>query len=109
MSKNDYKEEINPKAMKITNIDHLEKEIMRLKLRIKTLENDWESNNKNLKENLGDVLLRTLYNKILQTNQAWFNIAQMIINQPTIKELFSRFRERIIEKLKKIFRKKENL
>jgi len=109
MSKNDYKEEINQKAMKITNIDHLEKEILRLKLRIKTLEFDWESNIKNLKENLGDVLLRTLYNKILQTNQAWFNIAQMIINQPTIKELFSRFRERITEILKKIFRKKENL
>ena len=109
MSKNDYKEEINQKAMKITNIDHLEKEILRLKLRIKTLEFDWESNIKNLKENLGDVLLRTLYNKILQTNQAWFNIAQMIINQPTFKELFSRFRERITEILKKIFRKKENL
>lgn len=109
MSKNDYKEEINQKAMKITNIDHLEKEILRLKLRIKTLEYDWENNNKNLKENLGDVLLRTLYNKILHTNQAWVNIAQMIINQPTIKELFSRFRERITEILKKIFRKKENL
>jgi len=109
MSKNDYKEEINQKAMKITNIDHLEKEILRLKLRIKTLEYDWENNNKNLKENLGDVLLRTLYNKILHTNQAWVNIAQMIINQPTIKELFSRFRERIIEKLKKIFTKKENV
>ena len=109
MSKNDCKEEINPKAMKITNINHLEKEILRLKLRIKTLEYDWENNNKNLKENLGDVLLRTLYNKILHTNQAWVNIAQMIINQPTIKELFSRFRERIIEKLKKIFTKKENV
>jgi uncharacterized protein YabN with tetrapyrrole methylase and pyrophosphatase domain len=109
MSKNDYEEEINPKVMKITNIDHLEKEILRLKLRIKTLEYDWGNNNKNLKENLGDVLLLTLYNKILQTNQAWFNIAQMLINQPTIKELFSIFRERIIEKLKKIFTKKENL
>jgi hypothetical protein len=108
MSKNDYKEEINQKAMKINNIDHLEKEILRLKLRIKTLEYDWENNNNNLKENLGDVLLRTLYNKILQSNQVWFNIAQMLMNQPTIKEFFSRFRERIIEKLKKIFAKKEN-
>ena len=106
MSNNKFKEEINQHAKGITNIEHLEKEIWRLKLRIKTLEGDWENNNDTLRENFGDIFLHSIFKKLKQSNQVWVNVVQMFMPNPSFQQFFSTISNRIAEKWKSFFTKK---
>jgi hypothetical protein len=108
MNKTNFKQEINQQARHISNVDTLEKEILRLKLRIQNLESDWENNNDILKENFVDVLWRSLFSKLLQSNQVWVNVSQMLINQPIIQQGLGRFRKHILEIWGKLFSKKQH-
>jgi hypothetical protein len=107
MSTNHFKEDINQKAKQITNVDQLEKEIWRLKLRIKTLETDWETNNEKLKENFVAIFLHSLSKKLKESNQMWIKLVQMGIQNPSFQEFINRINKRISDKWKSFFSKRQ--
>jgi len=107
MSNNNFKEEINKKSRKINNIDNLENEICRLKLRIKTLETDWENNNYKLKENFGDIFLHSLFTRLKQSNQVWVKVVQMFLQHPLFQKFFNTIRNRFVAKWENFFSKKQ--
>jgi hypothetical protein len=103
MSNSNFKEELNQHAKGITNINQLEKEILRLKLRIKTLKSNWQNNNDTLKENLGDIFLHSILKKFKQSNQVWVNVVQMVMQNPSFQQFFSTISNLIAEKWKSFF------
>jgi len=103
MSNSNFKEELNQHAKGITNINQLEKEILRLKLRIKTLKSNWQNNNDILKENLGDIFLHSIFKKFKQSNQVWVNVVQMVMKNPSFQQFFSTISNLIAEKWKSFF------
>jgi len=105
MSNSNFKEELNQHAKGITNINQLEKEILRLKLRIKTLKSNWQNNNDTLKENLGDIFLHSIFKKFKQSNQVWVNVVQMVMQNPSFQQFFSTISNLIAEKWKSFFTK----
>jgi hypothetical protein len=105
MSNSNFKEELNQHAKGIININQLEKEIWRLKLRIKTLKSNWENNNDTLKENLGDIFLHSIFKKLKQSNQVWVNVVQMVMQNPSFQIYFRTISNLIAEKWKSFFTK----
>jgi len=100
MSTNHFKQEINQKAKQITNVDQLEKEIWRLKLRIKTLETDWGTNNEKLKENFVAIFVYSAFKKLKQSNPVWVNVVQMVMQNPSFQQFFNTISNRIADKWK---------
>jgi hypothetical protein len=106
MTNNNLREEKNAEDVQITTLANLEKEIHRLKQRTKTLAAEWESNNSNLKENFGDVLFRSIFSKLKFSGQVGNILSQFLFSQPNIMENLLKFRGRIVEKIKQIFKKR---
>jgi hypothetical protein len=106
MTNNKIQEENNIKRVQITNLANLEREIQRLKQKTKTLASEWESNNSNLKENFGDVLFRSIFSKLKFSGQVGNILSQFLFSQPNIMEALLKFRGRIVEKIKQIFKKR---
>jgi hypothetical protein len=106
MTNHNKTEENNIERVQITNLANLEREIQRLKEKTKTLASEWESNNTSLKENLGEVLLRSVFGKLKLSEQMGNILSKFLFSQPIIMETLLKFRVRIIEKIQQIFRKR---
>lgn len=106
MSNTHFPDENYREVVQITNQENLEKEILRLKLRSKTLESEWESNNNHLRENFGDIIFRSAFNKIRQSGQIWNILSQMVLSQPIVMETIAKFRSRIVERIQQLFKRK---
>jgi hypothetical protein len=106
MTNHNKTEENNIERVQITNLANLEREIQRLKEKTKTLASEWESNNTSLKENLGEVLLRSVFGKLKLSEQMGNTLSKFLFSQPIIMEALLKFRVRIIEKIRQLFRKR---
>ena len=106
MINNNVPEEKIVGDVQITTLANLEMEIKRLRQRTKTLAAEWESNNSNLKENFGDVLFRSIFSKLKISGQVGNILSQFLFSQPNIMETLLKFRGRIVEKIKQIFKKR---
>lgn len=106
MINNNLPEEKNVGDIQITNLANLESEIQRLKQRAKTLSAEWESNNTSLKENFGEVIFRSIFNKLKLPSQLGNILSQFLFTQPIIMETLLKFLERILEKIRQLFRKR---
>jgi hypothetical protein len=106
MTNHNKTEENNIERVQITNLANLEREIQRLKEKTKTLASEWESNNTSLKENLGEVLLRSVFGKLKLSEQMGNILSKFLFSQPIIMETLLKFRVRIIEKIRQLFRKR---
>ena len=106
MTNNNLPEENNVGSVPITNLANLQREIQRLKQRTKTLSSEWESNNNSLKENFGEVLFRSVFSKLKFPGQLGNIISQFLFTQPVIMETLLKFRGRIVEKIRQLFKRR---
>lgn len=99
----------------IKNLDNLEKEIYRLKLKSKELEGRFDSNIEHLQNNYGSMIRNSIFSSKKETQPVSSSIMESVVNNEKLQGALNRIVNHLAEKaadgidavIDKLFKKKD--